>query len=56
MMMHKDHWTLWFGKKMMIYIRGIGDVTYKSTHKNNYNVKEEVMNNRNEKTQMTSML
>ncbi len=56
MMMHKHHWTLWFGKKMMLYIRKIGDATYKSTHKNNYNVKENVMNNRNEKTQMTLTL
>jgi hypothetical protein len=41
---------------MMLYIRRVGDATYKSTHKNNYNVKEEVMNNPNEKTQMTLML
>jgi hypothetical protein len=43
-------------KTMMLYIRRIGDATYKSTHKNNYNVKEEVMNNRNEKTKMTLTL
>lgn len=36
-------------------MKRIGDATYKSIHKNNYNVKEKVMNNQNEKTQMTSM-
>jgi hypothetical protein len=41
---------------MMFYIRIIGDVAYKSTHKNNYNEKEEAMNNQNEKTQMNLML
>lgn len=40
----------------MFYIKRIGDATYKSTHKNNYNVKEKVMNHQNEKSQMTLML
>jgi hypothetical protein len=56
MMMHKHHWTLRFGKKNDALHKKICDATYKSTHKNNYNVKENVMNNRNEKTQMTLTL